>query len=81
MTLRCPKCGWDGSRDGAWDVWFRYCEDVTLERRVEGVADGKLEVADDEPIEVVDEASARLRCGDCRHEFPVPVGVKVVSAP
>ena len=78
--LVCPKCGWDGIADGNWDSWFRYVEDVTLAKRVEGLDDGgHLEVDAEERVESYgDPAKARLRCGDCNEEFPVPDGLEVV---
>ena len=49
--LVCPSCGWDGSTDGQHDGWFRYLEEVTNERRVEGFTpDGRLLIAAEDHI-------------------------------
>lgn len=72
--LSCPRCGWDGSADGTHDFCFRYLEEVTSIRRVEGVNDaGVLEIAGEEHIAIEDPgANLRLQCGDCLAEFPIP---------
>jgi hypothetical protein len=49
--LACPSCGWDGSGEGTHDFCFRYLEEVTSIRRVEGFdAAGVLEITSDERI-------------------------------
>ncbi len=78
-NLVCPSCGWDGSSDGAHDFCFRYLEEVTSIRRVEGFnAAGVLEIAGEERIDVDDAGvNARIECGNCLAEFPIPEGVKI----
>lgn len=77
--LRCPTCGWDGSTDGAHDFCFRYLEEVTSIRRVEGVnVAGVLEIAGEERIAVDDAGqNPRFQCGNCLTEFPVPKDLKI----
>lgn len=77
--LGCPKCGWDGSADGTHDFCFRYLEEVTAIRRVERINDdGILEISGEEHIGIDDPgANARLQCGDCLTEFPIPEDLKI----
>jgi hypothetical protein len=77
--LVCPSCGWDGSTDGQHDAWFRYLEEVTNERRVDGFApDGRLLVAAEDHIAIEDDGvNHRLICGNCLNEFPVPEGLEI----
>jgi hypothetical protein len=78
VTLRCPACGWDGSTEGTHDFCFRFVEEVTSIRRVEGLNGGVLEIAGDERIDINDHgANARLQCGDCLAEFPIPEDLKL----
>ena len=77
--LVCPKCGWDGTDDGMHDFCFRYLEEVTSERRVEGFNDaGVLEISGEDHIAIEDDGTShRLRCGDCLAEFAIPEGIKL----
>ena len=77
--LVCPTCDWDAASDGAHDFCFRYCEEVTSERRVEGFNDaGVLEVEGAETIAAEDEGvNARIRCGNCLHEFLLPEDIEI----
>jgi hypothetical protein len=78
-AVRCPSCGWDGTTAGKHDEWFRHLEDVTLRRRVEGLnREGILEISAEEQVEA-DEShkGARLSCGNCLAEFPVPVDLRI----
>lgn len=78
-TLRCPSCGWDGSEGGLHDDSFRYLEEVTNIRRVEGFnAHGVLEVSGEDHIDLEDcGANQRLLCGNCLTEFPIPADVSI----
>jgi len=75
--LVCPSCGWDGSTDGQHDFCFRYLEEVTSVRRVEGVSkEGVLSIAAEERIDIEDSGeNARFQCGNCLEEFPIPEGL------
>lgn len=77
--LACPACSWDESTDGAHDFCFRYLEDVTTLRRVEGFsASGALLVAAEERVaEGEPGGNPRLQCGNCLGEFPVPIGLAI----
>lgn len=77
--LVCPECGWDGSEDGKLDFCFRYLEEVTNERRVEGFNDaGVLEISGEDHLAIEDDGmNHRLRCGNCLLEFPIPDGIKL----
>ena len=77
--LVCPQCGWDASDDGMHDFCFRYIEEVTNERRIEGFnAEGVLEISGVDHIAIEDDgADHRMRCGNCLHEFPIPEGIEI----
>lgn len=76
--LVCPECGWDGADDGRFDFCFRYLEEVTNERRVEGFnAKGVLEISGEDHICIEDAGmNHRLRCGNCLAEFLIPDGTE-----
>ncbi len=78
--LSCPHCGWTGRSPGAHGRTFRYLEDVTSMRWVEGIdAAGVLRVDASEHISTEEDGrSPRLLCGECLGEFPLPRGVEVV---
>jgi hypothetical protein len=78
-TLVCPSCGWDGSDDGQHNFCFRYLEEVTSIRRVEGFNEaGVLEIAGEERIAIEDAgANGRFECGNCLAEFPIPEELKI----
>ncbi len=75
-TLTCPYCGWTGRTLGAHAAGFRYLEEVTSIRSVEGFgASGVLRVDARERIGIEDPGRRpRLLCGDCLAEFPLPRG-------
>lgn len=76
--LRCPHCGWTGRSPGAHGRAFRYLEDVTSLRWVEGMADGVLRVDASELMSIEEGGrSPRLLCGECLGKFPLSSGAKV----
>jgi hypothetical protein len=77
--LKCPSCGWDGSRPGSICGSFVHLEKVMSIRDVIGVrADGVLEVEARERTAVEHGGEGPwLGCGDCVHEFPIPKGMKI----
>ncbi len=82
VQLACPHCGWTGQSPGAHGRAFRYVEDVTSLRWVEGLdATGVLRV-DASELSAIEEGgrSPRLLCGECLGEFPVPseIGIQFV---
>ena len=72
-VLVCPCCNWSGKGEGKHDGWFRLIRPVVWEYRVECV--GRLVAT--EAIELIDDGDARLRCGNCLDEFPIPSGMCV----
>jgi hypothetical protein len=77
--LKCPSCGWNGSRPGRISDHFTYLEKVISIRNVIGLrAGGVLEVEARERTAVEEAAEGPwLGCGDCVHEFPIPKGTKI----
>lgn len=77
--LTCPSCGWDGVADGKHWPSFRYLEEVTNEREVEGFDEhGVLRVSGEDHIGLEDGGeNHRLLCGNCLTEFAVPDGIEV----
>ncbi len=76
-ALSCPSCGWTGDSAGIHADRFRYLEEVTSIRWVEGVdASGTLRVDAQEHIGIEDPGRRpRLQCGECLAEFPLPQGL------
>jgi hypothetical protein len=77
--ITCPSCGRQGQSPDLPARAFRYLEDVTSLRWVEGVdASGALRVEAGEQIDVEEGGrSPRLQCAECLVEFPLPRGTEV----
>ncbi len=79
MVLTCPKCGWNAELEGSRDFCFRLCERATIERCIDGLRpDGTLELDPNSFIELTDEPW--LRCGECGHEFALPLEARGLRA-
>lgn len=89
MKLKCPHCGYDGSREPAQrSERFLYLEDIVCWRKV--IEDDDPEV-EGEPAESMlyvdglyqsgegfdDGTNPRLMCGDCLEEFLIPEGAEL----
>jgi hypothetical protein len=83
MNLKCPHCGYDGSSP-PWhredDEPFLYLEDIVCYRRV--LLEGRQGVLNIHGLYHTGEGfddgeNARLMCGDCLEEFPIPPGLEI----
>lgn len=75
--LTCPKCAWEARRAGRLAKGFTLVQFLVREHPVVGLVDGKLEVRQRPHKEETGGALPLIRCGNCGHEFDLPLGRKV----